>query len=164
MMRRATTVAIAMLFAGPAAIGAVQPQNKSEPAHKTVLLTGCLERTSPDSAFTLTNATTLSRTTPEQAAPSPAGTTGTKGTKGTPEIEYELRPVSSVGESGVDAKELGRHIGQRVEITARPIEEAPAAAPGPEVSPAEQPKPPDPAAARIRLTVTTLKSLGTPCS
>lgn len=154
-------MAIATLFAGPAGMSAFQSQDKSEPAHKTVLLAGCLERANPDSAFTLTNATTISRTTPEQVAPAPVGTAGAKGS---PEVEYELRPASGVGESGVDGKELGRHIGHRVEITARPIEETPAAAPGSEALLAEQPKPRDQAAAKIRLTVTTLKSLGTPCS
>ena len=159
MMRRMTAVAIAMQFAGPG-LGAFQSQEKSEPAHKTVRLTGCVERANPDSAFTLTNATTVSRTTPEQVARSPVGTAGTQGT---PEIKYELRPASGVGESGVNGKELERHIGQRVEITARPVEETSAAVPRSEALPTEQPER-DPAAAKIRLTVATLKSLGTPCS
>lgn len=160
MLKRTTAVAIAVMVAGPAGMGAQQSQEKSEPAHKTVLLTGCVARANPDSAFTLTNATTLSRTTPEQVAPSPVGTAGTRGT---PEIEYELRPAIGVGESGIDRKELERHIGQRVEITARPIEEAPAAAPPSKALPTEQPQARD-QAARIRLTVTALKSLGAPCS
>src|SRR5688572_12740826 len=59
-MNRETALAIAMLFAGSAGIHAQQPQDKkSEPAHKTVLLSGCLGRATPESAFTLTNATTL---------------------------------------------------------------------------------------------------------
>ncbi len=160
-MRSTTAVAIAMLFAGPAGMRALPSQEKSEPAHKTVLLTGCVEQAKPDSAFMLTNATTVSRTTPEQVAP---GAVGTTGTKGTPEAKYELRPASGVGESGVGEEELGRHIGQRVEITARPADEPPAAAPHSKALPTDQPEPRDPAAATIRLTVTTLKSLGTPCS
>ena len=158
-MRKTTAAAIVMLFGGPAGMGAFQSQQKSEPAHKTVLLTGCLEQANPESAFTLTNAITISRTTPEQVAPSPVGTAETKGT---PEMEYELRPASGVGESGVDGTELGRHIGRRVEITARPIEDTPAAPRS--ALPTEQATPRDEAAAKIRLTVTALKSLGTPCS
>ena len=160
-MRRTTALAIAMLFAGPSGIVAEQSKEKSEPAHKTVLLTGCLGRANPDSAFTLTNATTVSRTTPEQVSSSSAGPAGSKRT---PETVYELMPVSGVGESGVDGEELGRHIGQRVEVTARPIEEAPAAAPQSKAVPAQPRTPEDQAAARIRLTVTAIKSLGAPCS
>jgi hypothetical protein len=160
MMRSATALAIAVMSAAPAVMGAQQSQLKSEPAHKTVLLTGCLERVRPESPFTLTNATSVSRTTPEQVSPSPVGTAGTPRT---PEMEYELRPVTGVSESGVDEKELARHIGRRVEITARPIEEAPAPAPTPATSATESPKARDQAAAKTRLTVTAITSLGMPC-
>ena len=117
MYRGTAALVIAMLFAGPAGMRAQQPQKKTEPAHKVIELSGCLGRAHPESTFTLTNATTVSRTTPDQVSPS--SRVGPAGNKRLPEIEYELAPASGV-DPGVDAKELGRHIGQRVEITARP--------------------------------------------
>ena len=128
----------------------------TEPAHKTLALTGCLHKTANESAFRLTDATRISRTSPAQVSP-----TGTSDTSAEP-TEYELKAVTSIGENGVRREELQRHVGQKVEVAARPYEETPPAPASPKVldesqsNPREQPK--------LLLTVTAIKSISPTCS
>ena len=145
--------------AADAGVQASQP----ETAHKTVLLTGCLQKTAAEPGFALTRAETLSHTTPEQVS-TPAVGTGGK----TPQepVSYELRPASGIGENGVSAKALEQHVGSRVEITARPAEQAPPSTSSSKViTPAPQPPPQtQEPQQKIRLTVTAIKPLGSTCS
>jgi hypothetical protein len=158
MKRWTIGLLITMLYGAAHGLHAQQPPQKGESAHKTVQLIGCLTRTASDAAFTLTNARTVSRTKPEDVSPNAVGTAGATRAE---LAEYELRSATGVGESGVDAKELGRHLGHRVEVTARPIEQV--SPPQSQPITAEQPKPRD-SAAKIPMTVTAIKSLGRSCS
>ena len=159
---RATLLLVTIVAAG-AGIRAAQ----TDTAHKTVLLAGCLQKTDTEPGFALTRAATLSTATPEQVSAPAVGTTGNTPAPPTGEkglATYELRPVTGVGESGVTAKELEQHVGTRVEITARPVDQPAPAAPSSKVVTPPPPAQPSEAPARIRLTVSTLKPLGSPCS
>lgn len=161
---RATLLLVTIIAAAPA-IHAAQ----TETARKTVLLAGCLQKTDAEPGFALTGATTLSQATPEQVS-APVGTTGNAPAAPAGEkalANYELRPVTGVGESGVTAKELEPHVGTRVEITARPVDQPAPANPLPKViAPSQPPQQAQSREAppRIRLTVSTVKPLGAPCS
>jgi hypothetical protein len=135
-------------------------QQANEPAHKTVLLTGCLQLADTKEYFTLKEAGTVPQTPPGQTSPSRSVPQAAK--QAAERIEYELRPASGVAESGVDAKRLGQHVGQRVEVTARPTDDTAPAPPDPKVT-TEQPKPRDEVVQKIRLTVTDIRSLGMSC-
>jgi hypothetical protein len=101
---------------------------KPEQAHKTIVLTGCLQAGSSPSLFRLTNASPSPEQgvagQPSPAQPAPRGTSGEAS-------EYEL--TSSGSQADVDAKavDLGAHVGHRVEINVRPIAPVPAVPPKP---------------------------------
>jgi hypothetical protein len=123
-----------------------QPAREAEPAHKVFVLTGCLNAgADATAAFKLTDASSVG-----QAPPAGAGEPGAVGTSGQ-KPGYELQPVSGVDAEGIDAEELKAHVGQRVEVTVRPIEvaEAGRSASSPAV---EAPKPVDPGPARFSVT------------
>jgi hypothetical protein len=136
------------------------PQERTgagERAHKTLLLTGCLE-TGPDAAiFRLTDAQESAQTSPEAVAPPPppVGTTG--GTR-----EYEVTPGADNAEL-----ELASYVGQKVQVTVRPVEplDVPSS-PSPDAGRAKpvNPAPPAEAKPRIqRLQVIAVDSLKVPC-
>ena len=93
-------------------------------AHNTFILTGCLEAPVPGtSAFRLTDAAPIGH------AP-PIGPTPTDVTTGqvTSKPAYLLQPVSGL-QSGVPADELKARVGERVEVTVRPVDVVPPAPP-----------------------------------
>jgi hypothetical protein len=157
---------LTLLLVAVCAAGAGLHAAQTDTAHKTVLLTGCLQRVDADPGFTLVQAETLSKATPEQvSAPAVGAAANTPAAKeGNKDLaRYELRPASGIGDRGVGAKELQQHVGKRVEITARPVEQPIPSAPSatvtaPKLSP-PLPEPPQ----KIRLTVTAIKPLGTMC-
>ena len=105
-----------------AAFSAQQPA-PNEPAHKVYVMSGCLESGSAGtSMFKLANATAVG-----QLAPPDAPKTDAKAPAGA--RSYDLLPVSSVGEEGINRETLQSHVGSRVEVTVRPIE-VPAVSPG----------------------------------
>lgn len=160
---KATLLLVTLFLAGSLAGAGIQAA-QTDTAHKTVLVTGCLQKTDAEPGFALTSAETLSQTTPEQVS-APPGAVAANTAAGL--AAYELRPASGIGENGVSAKELEQHVGTRVEITARPAEQrAPAPTSSSTVTtPQPQPPPkvqePQP---KIRLTVTAIKPLGSTCS
>jgi len=88
----------------------------NEPAHKVYVMSGCLERGSAaNSAFTLADATAVG----EAPLPDPSNKDAEAGA-GT--RSYEVLPVSSVSEQGINRETLEGHVGSRVEITVRPVE------------------------------------------
>lgn len=159
-MQMTVTLAVAILCAGTASSTASAGQQATEPAHKTVLLTGCLQLADTKEYFTLKDAVTVPQTPAGQTVPSSSA--AQTGARAPERIEYELRPASGVAESGIDAKRLGQQIGQRVEITARPTDDTAPAPQDPKVT-AEQPKPRAETVQKIRLTVTDIKALGMSC-
>lgn len=93
-----------------------QQSPPAEPAHKVYVMSGCLERASaPASVFQLTDATPIG--TPPPAERSNRDAEGVGGTR-----SYELLPVSSVSEQGINRETLEGHVGNRVEVTVRPVE------------------------------------------
>jgi len=79
-------------------------------------MSGCLERGSAaNSAFTLADATAVG----EAPLPDPSNKDAEAGA-GT--RSYEVLPVSSVSEQGINRETLEGHVGSRVEITVRPVE------------------------------------------
>jgi hypothetical protein len=119
-----SVVAIAWCVALPFAQQQPAPTPKAAPAHNVFVLTGCLTGGADATAtFKLTDASSIGQAPPAAAADAGvvAGTSGQK-------VSYELRPVSGVNAQGMNADALKAHLGQRVEVTVRPIE-SPAAAP-----------------------------------
>jgi hypothetical protein len=114
----ATAIFLACAVAAPFAQQA--PSASNEPAHKIFVMHGCLEPgSSPTDAFKLTGAVSIGQTPPLDRA-SGGGAAGVLTT-------YELLPISSISEQGIDRETLQRHVRNRVEVTVRPIEVAPAA-------------------------------------
>ena len=116
--------------------GGLEAQPEAAPeerrAHDVYVLSGCLEA-GPEATeeFVLTDATAN--------GPAPPAAEAASGETGAPQTTYQLRPVSGITESGVEADELRIHVGFLVEVTVRPPDPAPAPAPetSPGVSPAE---------------------------
>ena len=128
------------------------PTPKEAPAHNIFVLTGCLAPGADKTAtFKLTEASSIGQRTPAEA-----GAVGTSGAS-----SYELRPVSGVDAQGLDADALKAHLGQRVEVVARPIESAPPAAPA-GLAVSQTAKPNEPAVERF--TVTEIKRVTGSCS
>jgi hypothetical protein len=97
-----------------AALAQQSPPN--EPAHKVYVMTGCLERGSAStSTFKLADATAVG-----QAPPGDPSSTDAESAAGT--RSYDLLPVSSVSEQGISSETLESHLGNRVEVTVRPLE------------------------------------------
>ena len=98
------------------AASVAQQSPPDDPAHKVYVMTGCLERNSAStSLFTLADSTPTG-----QAPPAPPLKTNAGGAAGTG--SYDLVPVSSVSEQGINRETLESHIGNRVEVTVRPVE------------------------------------------
>ena len=151
-----SAVALAWFMATPFAQQS-QPTPAAAPAHKVIVLTGCLERgADPAGPFRLTDASSIRQNTPGEAAE--AAAVGTSGQK----ASYELQPVSGLNAQGLDADALKAHTGQRVEVTVRRVEGAPPA-PSTAVSPAiQEVKPIEPALERF--SVTEIKRIAGTCS
>ena len=114
--------------------GGLEAQPEAAPegrrAHDVYVLSGCLEA-GPEATeeFVLTDATAN--------GPAPPSAEAASGETGAPQTTYQLRPVSGITESGVEADELRIHVGFLVELTVRPPDPAPAPETSPGVSPAE---------------------------
>ena len=108
---------IVVVWASAVAFGQQQSPSESVPAHNTFVLAGCLVApVNETSSFTLSSASPVGQAPP--ADPARSGVIGTRGEK----LTYELQPTSGVNQQGVDAAALKSHVGQRVEVTVRPIE------------------------------------------
>ena len=93
-----------------------QQSPPNEPAHKVYVMSGCLERGSATtSVFKLGDATPVG-----QAPPTDPSNTDAEVAAGT--RSYDLLPVSSVSEQGTNRDTLESHVGNRVEVTVRPVE------------------------------------------
>jgi hypothetical protein len=102
-----------------------QPQfrpQQTQPAHKTMRLTGCLQAGTDANTFKLTGASAPST---GEVTPPPARPTGTSGGV----KDYELKPAAEMKDT-----KLSEHLGHEVEILARPIETLPAAPPSVETA------------------------------
>jgi hypothetical protein len=86
-----------------------------EPAHKVYVMSGCLERTSaPASVFKLADATSVGPAPPADRSNTAGADAGAR--------SYDLLPVASVSEQGINRETLEGYIGSRVEVTVRPVE------------------------------------------
>ena len=147
-------VGLALVFGGllaaPAAAQQAQAPAK-EPAHKIFVLTGCLTGGGPTetAAFKLSGAEWVGQIPPERSAASPDG-----------KDVYELLPTVGLTEQGIARAELQKHVGQKVEVTVRPVEVAPgpsqSSTPAASTAKLEQ-------AAPQRYTVSKIKSLAGTC-
>jgi hypothetical protein len=145
-----------LLIAAPHAQEAAKTQQApSEPAHKTMLLTGCLVAGPDASTFKLTRAS-------EVGAPGSQKAVGTSGSVD----EYELRAEARLDTASVAPVDMKALVGHQVEVTVRPVEETPdsasqQAAGAPTVAP-------DPGTAVERKTerfsVTAIKQVRPTCS
>ena len=91
-----------------------QQSPANEPAHKVYVMSGCLEGGSAaTSLFKLADATSVGQMPPTD----PSNTEVADGTR-----SYEVLPVSSVSEQGINRETLASHVGSRVEVTVRPME------------------------------------------
>lgn len=150
-----SAIALACCVAAPFAQQQPTP-TPAVPAHKVFVLTGCLTAGEDATAgFKLTDASSIGQAAPAGAAE--AAAVGTSGQKRT----YELQPVSGVNAEGIDADALKAHVGQRVEVTVRPVE-VPTAAPRAADPPTQAAKPPEPAPERF--SVTAIKPVAGTCS
>ena len=133
-----------------------QPAPSKEPAHKIYLVSGCLEGGSEStSAFKLTGAKNIGQVPPPSAAST---------TKSGTDTVYELQPVLSVSEQGINREGLQSHVGKRVEVTIRPIE-VPPAPPSPAAAPGIAAKPEQPAPQRytaVKISASSLSRVGNP--
>jgi hypothetical protein len=133
------------------------PTPAAAPAHKVFVLTGCLKAdTGAEAKFTLTDALSIGQAKPAGAAEARA--VGTSGQK----VSYELLPASGVDAQGINADALKAHAGQRVEVTVRPLEVVPAAAPNAAKPSVQATKPIEPVPERF--SVTAIKRVPGICS
>lgn len=125
-MRSMVFVTGVVVLQAAASIAQQSPSPPNEPAHKVYVLTGCLERGSAStSVFQLADSTPVGQAPP--ADPSNVDAKAAAGTR-----SYDLSPVSSVSEQGINRETLESHVGSRVEVTVRPVE--PSSAPSPTTS------------------------------
>ena len=131
----------------------LQAQQPDASAHSTKVLTGCLRAGPGPGTFILTNATP--KVDPNDLAGPPVGTSGEK-------VEYDLAAETGLDHSGPPV-DLKAHVGQQVEVTARPAETAEAPpAPSSAKQTAAENKPVERKPARV--AVTAVKSLSSSCS
>lgn len=124
MIRKSFGILVTLAFQASLSF-AQQPPAAQTPAHNTFILAGCLEAPVPGtSAFRLTDATPIGHAPPA----GPAASDATPG-KVTLKPAYLLQPVSGLHQSGVPADELKARVGQRVEVTVRPVDVVPPAPP-----------------------------------
>ena len=151
----ATTLAAITLAVAPALTRAQEQAKPTEPAHKTVVLTGCLQPGADAATFKLTHASPSQRPSVE---PTTAASPAAIGTAGQPR-DYELTSDSS---SKTDLK-LSTYIGRRVEVTARPLAEAPVPSSGrAEAGLTAEPKANEPKPERLMVTAITRLSASCP--
>ena len=149
-----SAVVSACFIAAPFAQQQPARTGQEAPAHNIFVLTGCLGAGKGATAsFELTDASSIGQRTPADAV----DTVGTSGRKTT----YELRPLTGVDAQGLDADALKAHLGQRLEVVARPVE-TPKAPPAAGLAQAEAAKPIEPAIERF--TVTEIKRVIGSCS
>jgi hypothetical protein len=91
------------------------PAPTTEPAHKVYVLTGCLEGGAPASSFKLTGSSAVGQPPPASSSSAASKSSGQSSA-------YELQPISSVGEQGINRERLQSHVGKRVEVTVRPVD------------------------------------------
>ena len=97
-----------------ASLAQQSPSSPNEPAHKVYSMTGCLEGGSAaKSVFKLADATSVGQMPPTD----PSNTDAGDGTR-----SYDVLPVASVSEQGINRETLESHVGSRVEVTVRPVE------------------------------------------
>jgi len=107
---------VVLILQVAASLAQQSPSPPNEPAHKVYVMTGCLERGSAQtSVFQLADSTPIG-----QAPPADPSTTGAGAVAGN--RSYDLLPVSSVSEQGINRETLESHVGDRVEVTVRPVE------------------------------------------
>jgi hypothetical protein len=152
-----SALVFAWCVAAPFAQQQPAPTPAPAPAHKVFVVTGCLEAAAGATAtFKLTDASSsIGQSIP---APARAGAVGTSGQN----ASYELQPVSGLNAQGMDADALRAHAGQRVEVTLRPVDSAPAEAPTGGNPAVRGAKPLDPAPGRF--SVTAIKRVTGSCS
>ena len=116
---RAIVLATGVGLVLQAATSLAQQSPPNEPAHKVYVMAGCLARGSAStSVFQLADSTPIG-----QAPPADSSNTGA----GAGTHSYDLLPVSSVSEQGINRETLANHVGSRVEVTVRPLEPTAAA-------------------------------------
>lgn len=141
-----SAVAVAWCVAAPFAQQQPAPASREAPAHNVFVLTGCLKAGADAiGTFTLTEAASVGQPTPAEA--DRAGVVGTSGRK----TSYDIRPVSGVDAQGLDADALKAHVGERVEVIARPVESRPAPPPA-GLAGIQASKPIEPAVERFSVT------------
>ena len=102
------------IFQVAASLAQQSPSPANEPAHKVYVMSGCLEGgSSAMSLFKLADATSVGQMPPAD----PSNTEVAGGTR-----SYEVLPVSSVSEQGINRETLASHVGSRVEVAVRPME------------------------------------------
>jgi hypothetical protein len=126
------------------------------PAHKTMMLSGCLAAGSDASTFRLTNAVPNAQATAVQ--PEAVATSGKRAV-------YELKAESRLDSQTVAPVDLKALVGRQVEITARPDDSVAVSAPATNAgAPTAAPDAAKPAEEKVeRLTVTTIKQLAASC-
>ena len=104
---------VVLILQVAASLAQQSPSPPNEPAHKVYVMTGCLERGSAQtSVFQLADSTPIG-----QAPPADPSTTDARAVAGN--RSYDLLPVS---EQGINRETLESHVGDRVEVTVRPVE------------------------------------------
>jgi hypothetical protein len=152
----AWTIAAITLASAPAAARAQDRSKPSETARNTTRLIGCLQPGSDAATFKLTHASPSQPRSVEKAttsaSPAAIGTIGQT-------RNYELTADPS---SKTDLK-LSTYIGARVEVSAQPMDAAPAASSGrAEAGLTAEPKGNEPRAERLMVTAITRVSASCP--
>ena len=134
---------------------AKKPAAPEAPAHKTMLLSGCLVAGPDASTFKLTRASEIA---PPSSQPKAVATSGTAG-------EYELRAEARLDTASVAPVDMKAFVGQQVEVTVRPVEAVPASATQSAAgAPTVAPDPSKPAERQTkRFTVTAIKQIVATC-
>ena len=130
-------------------------QAPAEPAHKTMLLTGCLVAGPDASTFKLTRASEVGA---PGSQPEAVGTSGSVG-------EYELRAEARLDTASVSPVDMKAFVGHQVEVTVRPVEETPdSASRNADGAPTVAPDPGTPTEKKTeRFSVTAIKQVLATC-
>ncbi len=157
-----TNFSFSLLAAGGLLVASSQAQEPDkakkaaeEPAHKTMLLNGCLVAGPDASTFMLTRASEVS------ALGSSSKSVGTSGSVG----EYELKTEARLDTSSVAPVDMKAFVGHQVEVTVRPVEEtAPSAPQTAGGAPTVAPDPTKPVEKKTeRFSVITVKDVQASC-
>jgi hypothetical protein len=106
------------------AVAAAAQTPTAEPAHQTMILTGCLTRVANASTLTLADARKLSPS-PAKNSSGAASAVGTSGET----ADYEISADTRVDRTGVTTEGLLAHLDKMVEVTVRPVDDLAAAGP-----------------------------------